>query len=119
LPVPAYVHALAPLAHELDLARLRLSKAPIQTNMQLGVASGTRGRRCRWGCDEITDTLSAQRWLTCGLPSLTDADLGRLMDEVITLSETVDAIHSRFHLLYYQSYFRAISLIGCVSPVYQ
>jgi hypothetical protein len=38
LPVPAYVLAFVPLARLRALARLRLSKAPIQTNMQLDVA---------------------------------------------------------------------------------
>jgi hypothetical protein len=54
LPVPAYLHAFVPPAHKRALARLRLSKAPIQTNMQLDVAY-TR-RWCTRGCDVATDS---------------------------------------------------------------
>jgi hypothetical protein len=48
LPVPAYVPDFAPMA------RLRLSKAPIQTNVQLCVAYTQRW--CTRGCAGIADT---------------------------------------------------------------
>jgi hypothetical protein len=123
MPVPAYVHAFALLAHKRALARLRLSKAAIQTNVQLDVAY-TR-QWCTRGCDETTDSehhllfeCPALADVPAAFPELqlADGDLGRLMDEVYH-PETVEAILDFTDLPYYQSYFRAISLIGCVSPV--
>jgi hypothetical protein len=38
LPIHAYLPALAQLSRKRAMARLRLSKAPIQTNLQLGVS---------------------------------------------------------------------------------
>jgi hypothetical protein len=47
--------------------------------------------------------------------SYASAGLGRLTSQAIMA--ILDYGYSRFYLPYYQSYFRAISLIGCVSPV--
>jgi hypothetical protein len=60
--------SLAPLAHKQALALLRLSKAAIQTNMQLDVAY-TR-RWCTRGCNEATDT---EHHLLFECPALADA----------------------------------------------
>jgi hypothetical protein len=94
------VHAFATLAHKRALARLRLSKAAIQTDMQLDVAY-TR-RWCTRGCDEATFTehhllfeCPALADVRVAFPDLelhlADGNLGRLMDEVYHL-ETVEAI---------------------------
>jgi hypothetical protein len=54
LPIPAYVPALVPLSRKRALARLRLSKAPIQTNLQLGVSYTQR--LCTRGCLSTIDS---------------------------------------------------------------
>ena len=54
LPRPAYVDALAPLAHKQALARLRLSSAPIQTNMQRSAPYSQRW--CTRGCIHALDS---------------------------------------------------------------
>jgi hypothetical protein len=66
--------------------------------------------------------LSVQRWLACGLPSLSDdelhladGDLGRLMDEVYR-SETDSGGYLILPTVS-PKLFRAIGLIGFVSPV--
>jgi hypothetical protein len=84
------------LAHKRALARLRLSKAAIQINMQLDVAY-TR-QWCTRGCDEATDTehhllfeCPALADVRAAFPDdellLADGDLGRLMDEVYHLRQ--------------------------------
>jgi hypothetical protein len=105
LPVPAYVHAFGPLAHKWALACLRLSKAPIQSNVQLDVAY-TR-RWCTRGCDETIDTEHHQLFECPALADvravftgdelhLADGDLCRLMDEVYrpeTVEVSLDFTH--------------------------
>ncbi len=54
LPSPAYIAALVPLAHKQALARLRLSSAPIQTNMQRSVPYSQRW--CIRGCDHASNS---------------------------------------------------------------
>jgi hypothetical protein len=54
LPIPAYVPALAPLSRKRAPARLRLSKAPIQTNLHLGVSY--MQRLCEQGCVSAIDS---------------------------------------------------------------
>jgi hypothetical protein len=54
LPLPAYVSAVAPLAHKRALARLRLSSAPIQTNTLHGVPYSQR--LCTRGCEAAVDS---------------------------------------------------------------
>jgi hypothetical protein len=54
LPIPAYVPALVPLSRKWGLARLRLSKAPIQTNLQLRVSYTQR--LCTRSCLSAIDS---------------------------------------------------------------
>jgi hypothetical protein len=60
LPIPAYVAALAPLAKKRALAQMRLSGAPIQTNLQRGasavLAVPYSQRLCPRGCAAAVDT---------------------------------------------------------------
>ncbi len=57
LPTPAYVAALAPLAKKRALAQMRLSGAPIQTNLQRGAGAVPYSRRlCPGGCAATVDT---------------------------------------------------------------
>jgi hypothetical protein len=57
LPTPAYVAALAPLAKKRALAQMRLSGAPIQTNLQRrGAAVPYSQRLCPCGCPAAVDT---------------------------------------------------------------
>ena len=55
LPSPAYIAALVPQAHKQALARLRLSSALIQTNMQRSVPYYSQ-RWCIRGCDHALDS---------------------------------------------------------------
>ncbi len=57
LPIPAYVSALAPLAKKRALAPMRLSGAPIQTNLQRGAGAVPYSQRlCPRGCAAAGDT---------------------------------------------------------------
>ncbi len=57
LPTPAYVAALAPLAKKRALAQMRLSGAPIQTNLQRGAGAVPYSQRlCPRGCAATVDT---------------------------------------------------------------
>ncbi len=57
LPTPAYVAALAPLAKKRALAQMRLSGAPIQTNLQRGAGAVPYSQRlCPRGCAAAVDT---------------------------------------------------------------
>ena len=57
LPIPAYVAALAPLAKKRALAQMRLSGAPIQTNLQRGASAVPYSQRlCPRGCAAAVDT---------------------------------------------------------------
>jgi hypothetical protein len=57
LPIPAYVAALAPLAKKQALAHMRLSGAPIQTNLQRGAGVVPFSQRlCPRGCAAAVDT---------------------------------------------------------------
>ncbi len=57
LPTPAYVAALAPLAKKRALAQMRLSGAPIQTNLQRGASAVPYSQRlCPRGCAATVDT---------------------------------------------------------------
>ena len=57
LPTPAYVAALAPLAKKRALAQMRLSGAPIQTNLQRGAGAVPYSQRlCPRGCAATADT---------------------------------------------------------------
>ncbi len=57
LPTPAYVAALAPLAKNRALAQMRLSGAPIQTNLQRGAGAVPYSHRlCPRGCAAAVDT---------------------------------------------------------------
>jgi hypothetical protein len=57
LPTPAYVAALAPLAEKRALAQMRLSGAPIQTNLQRGAGAVPYSHRlCPRGCAAAVDT---------------------------------------------------------------
>jgi hypothetical protein len=114
LPIPAYVPALVPLSRKQALARLRLSKAPIQTNLQLGV-SYTQWL-CTRGCLSAVDsehhllfeclaTKDVRAAFTDVLP-LADADLGSLMDMV------TNRIFWSL-LIAFLKLSRANSLIGC------
>ncbi len=95
LTSPAYIAALVPpLAHKQALARLRLSSAPIQTNMQRLVPYFQRW--CIRGCDHALDSeqhllfdCAAGRWkmedvrtLLWGKLGLSDHNLSSLMDGV-------------------------------------
>jgi hypothetical protein len=90
LPLPAYVHAMAPLAHKRALAQLRLNAAPIQTNTVHGVPYSQR--LCTRGCVEAVDSES-HLLFECGATAaarefywdaleLADTDLTRLMGRV-------------------------------------
>ncbi len=57
LPTPADVAALAPLAKKRALAQMRLSGAPIQTNLQRGAGAVPYSQRlCPRGCAAAVDT---------------------------------------------------------------
>jgi hypothetical protein len=54
LPIPAYVPALTQLSRKRALARLRPSKAAIQTNLQVGLSYTQR--QCTRGCLSAIDS---------------------------------------------------------------
>jgi hypothetical protein len=57
LPTPPCVAALAPLAKKRALAQMRLSGAPIQTNLQRGAGAVPYSQRlCPRGCAAAVDT---------------------------------------------------------------
>jgi hypothetical protein len=84
LPIPADVPALVPLSHKQAPACLRLTKAPIQTNLQLGVSYTQR--LCTRGCLSAIDSehhhllfeCLAQGMYVLLLLPLANADLGSL-----------------------------------------
>jgi hypothetical protein len=88
--MPAYVSVLAPLPKKRALAQMRLSGAPIQTNLGRGASAGPYSQRlCPGGCpaavdseqhvlfDECpaTEAARARHWEDldlCSVPSLTN-----------------------------------------------
>jgi hypothetical protein len=104
LPLPAYVSAVAPLAHKRALARLRLSSAPIQTNTLHAVPYSQR--LCTRGCEAAVDSeyhllfecgaTAAARDLYLEALGLADADLAGLMTKVYEI-DSVGAVMDFVH----------------------
>jgi hypothetical protein len=77
LPIAAYVAALAPLAKKRALAQMRLSGAPIQTDLQRGAGVVPFSQRlCPRGCAAAVDTEQHALFKCCA----TDAARARYMD---------------------------------------
>jgi hypothetical protein len=107
LPSPAYIAALVPLAHKQALARLRLSSAPIQTNMQRSVPYSQRW--CIRGCDHALDSeqhllfecaaVEDVRTLFWGKLGLADHDLSSLMDRVYNSDQIETMMDFNYRIL--------------------